>query len=398
MITMENVCKSYRVAKRNAGFGAACKALFHREYEEIEALKDISFTIGNGEMVGYIGPNGAGKSSTIKILSGILTPDRGKVSIDGRNLWNLDKNGRNRNSRGERYRRIDHVRQIGVVFGQRSQLWWDVPVIDSYELLRDIYSIPAKVYQNNLEELTESLALTELLRTPARQLSLGQRMRCEIEASLQRFSHVKGYTFQEVLLCYSIVLMSFSLAEIWARGLEAFPGMVRRGEFDRVMLRPRSLLLQILGTQCDLERFSRVLQALAILVYAVAASRISWTPFKIATVFFMLAGGCALFSGIFLIQAALSFFFLEGLEFTNIFTFGLNEHGKYPVDIYGKGILWVLTYIIPFALVQYYPLLYVLGRREEVRYALLPFAAMLFLIPCYLLWRAGVRHYKSSGS
>ena len=178
MITMENVCKSYRVAKRNAGFGAACKALFHREYEVIEALKDISFTIGNGEMVGYIGPNGAGKSSTIKILSGILTPDRGKVSIDGRILWSLDESGRSRKSQGEKYRRIDHVRQIGVVFGQRSQLWWDVPVIDSYELLRDIYSIPTQVYQKNLEELTESLALTELLRTPARQLSLGQRMRC----------------------------------------------------------------------------------------------------------------------------------------------------------------------------------------------------------------------------
>lgn len=184
MITMENVCKSYRVAKRNTGFGAACKALFHREYEVIEALKDISFTIGNGEMVGYIGPNGAGKSSTIKILSGILTPDRGKVSIDGRILWSLDESGRSRKSQGEKYRRIDHVRQIGVVFGQRSQLWWDVPVIDSYELLRDIYSIPTQVYQKNLEELTESLALTELLRTPARQLSLGQRMRCEIAASL----------------------------------------------------------------------------------------------------------------------------------------------------------------------------------------------------------------------
>lgn len=184
MITMENVCKSYRVAKRNAGFGAACKALFHREYEVIEALKDISFTVGDGEMVGYIGPNGAGKSSTIKILSGILTPDRGKVSIDGRILWSLDESGRSRKSQGEKYRRIDHVRQIGVVFGQRSQLWWDVPVIDSYELLRDIYSIPTQVYQNNLEELTESLALTELLRTPARQLSLGQRMRCEIAASL----------------------------------------------------------------------------------------------------------------------------------------------------------------------------------------------------------------------
>ncbi len=183
MITMENVCKSYRVAKRNAGFREACKALFHREYEEIQALKDISFTIRDGEMVGYIGPNGAGKSSTIKILSGILTPDSGKVTINGRVLW--DMGGRESLSyRRERYRRIDHVRQIGVVFGQRSQLWWDVPVTDSYELLKDIYSIPDSVYRKNLEELTESLALRELLRTPARQLSLGQRMRCEIAASL----------------------------------------------------------------------------------------------------------------------------------------------------------------------------------------------------------------------
>ncbi|MCI8541834.1 ABC transporter ATP-binding protein [Acetatifactor aquisgranensis] len=184
MITMENVCKSYRIAKRNAGFGAACRALFHREYEEIQALNDISFTIRDGEMVGYIGPNGAGKSSTIKILSGILTPDSGKVSIDGRILWNLDGKGRSLGAGKEKYRRIDHVRQIGVVFGQRSQLWWDVPVIDSYELLKDIYSIPDQVYRKNLAELTESLSLTEFLRTPARQLSLGQRMRCEIAASL----------------------------------------------------------------------------------------------------------------------------------------------------------------------------------------------------------------------
>ncbi len=184
MITMENVCKSYRVAKRNAGFMEACKALFHREYEEIQALNDISFTIQSGEMVGYIGPNGAGKSSTIKILSGILTPDSGKVSIDGKALWNLSNTGRSLSPRRERYRRMDHVKQIGVVFGQRSQLWWDVPVIDSYELLKDIYSIPNSTYEQNLEELTQSLALAELLRTPVRQLSLGQRMRCEIAASL----------------------------------------------------------------------------------------------------------------------------------------------------------------------------------------------------------------------
>ncbi len=169
MITMENVCKSYKIAKRNAGFKEACKALFHREYEEIHALKDVSFTIHDGEMVGYIGPNGAGKSSTIKILSGILTPDSGQCLVDGRVPWKD---------------RICHVREIGVVFGQRSQLWWDVPVIDSYELLKDIYTIPEQVYRSNLDELTELLNLGELLRSPARQLSLGQRMRCEIAASL----------------------------------------------------------------------------------------------------------------------------------------------------------------------------------------------------------------------
>ncbi len=184
MITMEKVCKSYKIAKRNAGFREACKALFHREYEEIKALNDISFTIRDGEMVGYIGPNGAGKSSTIKILSGILTPDSGKVLIDGRTLWDMERAGKKPSARAAKCSRIDHVRQIGVVFGQRSQLWWDVPVIDSYELLKDIYSIPDPIYRKNIEELTESLNLGELLRTPARQLSLGQRMRCEIAASL----------------------------------------------------------------------------------------------------------------------------------------------------------------------------------------------------------------------
>lgn len=166
---MEHVCKSYKIAKRNAGFRAACKALFQREHELIHALNDVSFTIGDGEMVGYIGPNGAGKSSTIKILSGILTPDSGTVLVDGRIPH---KN------------RIRHVREIGVVFGQRSQLWWDVPVIDSFELLKDIYSIPDSQYRQSLEELTELLNLKELLRSPTRQLSLGQRMRCEIAASL----------------------------------------------------------------------------------------------------------------------------------------------------------------------------------------------------------------------
>lgn len=169
MIQVEHMNKTFKVARRSAGFSQAIKALFHRETETIRALSDISFSIGDGEMVGYIGPNGAGKSSTIKILSGILTPDDGTCIINGRIPWKERK---------------EHVKDIGVVFGQRTQLWWDVPIIDSYELLRDIYEIPTQTYEENLEELTELLSLKELLKTPARQLSLGQRMRCDIAASL----------------------------------------------------------------------------------------------------------------------------------------------------------------------------------------------------------------------
>lgn len=169
MIQVKNLCKTYRVSRREGGLLQAVKALGKRETHEIKALDDLSFTIGDGEIVGYIGPNGAGKSSTIKVLSGILVPDSGECIVNGRVPWKERKK---------------HVAEIGVVFGQRSQLWWDVPVVDSFELLRDIYSIEQARYQRNVEELTELLDLSQLLRTPARQLSLGQRMRCEIAASL----------------------------------------------------------------------------------------------------------------------------------------------------------------------------------------------------------------------
>ena len=169
MIQLENISKTFRVARREAGLKAAARALFRKEYTEIKALQNLSFTIGDGEMVGYIGPNGAGKSSSIKIMSGVMTPDSGSCVINGRVPWKERK---------------EHVREIGVVFGQRSQLWWDVPVIDSFELLRDIYRVEQQAYGRNLRELTELLDLGDIVRTPVRQLSLGQRMRCEIAASL----------------------------------------------------------------------------------------------------------------------------------------------------------------------------------------------------------------------
>ena len=169
MIEMKGISKTYRIRKREAGIGSAVKALFTRDYMEIHALKEMSFTIPDGQIVGYIGPNGAGKSTTIKILSGILRPDSGECTVNGMVPWEDRKK---------------YVSKLGVVFGQRSQLWWDVPVIESFQLLRDIYRVERGEFQSNLRRLTEQLDLQPFLNAPVRLLSLGQRMRCEIAASL----------------------------------------------------------------------------------------------------------------------------------------------------------------------------------------------------------------------
>lgn len=163
LIELSGICKSFTVYKKLPGH------LLKREKQEIRALKDVSFGIEKGEIVGYLGPNGAGKSTTIKLMSGILAPDAGRLIIDGREPHK---------------QRVEHVRHIGVVFGQRSSLWWDVPVLDSFQLLKDIYKIPDEVYKRSLRTVTELMELGEIIRTPARQLSLGQRMRCEIAAAL----------------------------------------------------------------------------------------------------------------------------------------------------------------------------------------------------------------------
>ena len=169
MITLHSINKTFKVAQRSKGAGAALKSLFKREYKNVQALSDVSFHIDEGEIVGYIGPNGAGKSTTIKVMSGILVPDSGECKVMGFTPWKS---------------RREYVGNIGVVFGQRTQLWWDVPIIDSFELLRDIYKVPQTEYKRNHDLLTETIGLAEFINTPLRQLSLGQRMRAEIAASL----------------------------------------------------------------------------------------------------------------------------------------------------------------------------------------------------------------------
>ncbi|MDE6053648.1 MAG: ABC-2 family transporter protein [Lachnospiraceae bacterium] len=214
----------------------------------------------------------------------------------------------------------------------------------------------------------------------------------------QRFSKVEGFTYSEVLLCYAIILLEFALAEMTARGFDTFSGMVRSGEFDRILVRPQNEIVQVLGSKFELTRIGRIIQAVTMFVYGIMKSDVAWNFPKICTIVFMLIGGTAVFSALFLIYAALCFFTLDGLEFMNVFTDGAREFGKYPIGIYGKKMLLFTTFIIPYALIQYYPILYILDRRSSILYMFLPLAACWFLILAILLWKFGVRHYKSSGS
>ena len=169
IISAAGVGKTFRQLKRQSGFGGAIKSLFSRDYTEIRAVDGVSFAIEPGEAVGYLGPNGAGKSTMIKMMTGILTPSAGTLSVLGRE---------------PHAHRMTNAAEIGVVFGQRSQLWWDLPVRDSYDLNRHIYDIPETRFSDNLAYLTTMLDMASFLDRPVRQLSLGQRMRAEIAMAL----------------------------------------------------------------------------------------------------------------------------------------------------------------------------------------------------------------------
>ncbi len=169
MIRVEHLVKEYKQSKRKDGPFSAIRTLFSADFVVKRAVNDISFTIDEGELVGYIGPNGAGKSTSIKMLTGILVPTSGIVEVNGIVPY---KN------------RKEHARQIGVVFGQKTQLWWDVPVIDSLRLLKDIYKVPDALYKRNLDLFCDLIELHQFQNTPVRQLSLGQRMRADLAAAL----------------------------------------------------------------------------------------------------------------------------------------------------------------------------------------------------------------------
>lgn len=215
---------------------------------------------------------------------------------------------------------------------------------------------------------------------------------------LRQVNAVDRFTYGQTALCFAVIMVAFSLGEAVGGGLAVFPRMVNQGEFDRILTRPRNPVLQIIVPNFDFTRVGLFLQGLLVLALAIPVSGIVWTPLRVLTLVLMLLCGSVLFFCLFLFKASFCFFTMNSLDFLNIFTYGARQFGRYPFSVYGKTILYLLTFVIPLALVQYWPLLYLIGEKTGPLYVLTPLLSLLFILPCWALFRFGIRHYKSAGS
>ena len=216
----------------------------------------------------------------------------------------------------------------------------------------------------------------------------------------ERFDHIQGWTRDEVFVCFAVIGASFAISTCFARGFDSFDKMIRAATFDRVLVRPRSAALQVLGSGFDLKRIGHLLQAMIVMAIALTGAGIAWNPMRVIMLVNMVVGGTLIFSGVYMLQAAAAFWTIEALEVGNIFTHGMKEHASYPLSIFPKWITTFFTFIIPFGTVNYLPLQSLVGRIDGNGwfYAFLPLIGGLFIVPCMLLWRVGVRKYSSAGS
>lgn len=214
----------------------------------------------------------------------------------------------------------------------------------------------------------------------------------------ERIDAVDDFSYGHVLLCFAIVMIAFSVGEMIGGGFAVFPRLLGNGGLDRALVRPRSVILQVLLPNMDFTRLGLFAQAIVVLLIAIPASGIAWNWQKAATLFLMIVCGSAVFYALFLTTAAFTFFTVEATDFLNVFTYGARQFGKYPFSVYGKGILRFLTFVIPLALFQYYPLLYLIDRRSGALFMLSPLLSLLFLVPAHALFRFGLKKFKSTGS
>lgn len=219
-----------------------------------------------------------------------------------------------------------------------------------------------------------------------------------ILALFTKFDHIKGFTLYEVLLCFSIIQFGFAFNEVFARGIDHFDKLIIQGDFDRLLLRPRNIILQVLCYDSDFVKASRLIQSLIVMIVALCHLTIHWNPIRVITLLLMLLASCMIFFGIFLAAAAYCFFTVQGLEVRNVFTDGGKHMAQYPIGIFKKGFVWFFIFVIPYAFVNYYPLLYFLGKKESILYAFSPLLVVLFLIPCILIFFWGMKRYTSVGS
>jgi ABC-2 type transport system permease protein len=216
----------------------------------------------------------------------------------------------------------------------------------------------------------------------------------------ERFGSIKGWSFFEVALCFSVVHMAFSISECCARGFDSFSSLVSSGDFDRVLVRPRSTVVQVMGSKFEFTRVGRLLQSIGVLIWALFNLTVNWNVIRVTTLILMVISGVFIFAGIFILAATLCFWTIQGIEVANIFTDGGREMSQYPLNIYKKWLMRFFTFVIPFGCINYFPLMYVLSKVEEnqVLYMLSPIYGILFIVPCIFAWRFGVKHYRSTGS
>ncbi len=216
----------------------------------------------------------------------------------------------------------------------------------------------------------------------------------------QNFTNVAGYSLQEVLITYSVVLFVFSISEWLFRGLDLFDTIILNGELDRMLLRPRGMMLQILGHKMEFVKLGRASFSFIILIYACITSSIVWDPLKVITLILMVISGTVIFLGVFLLAASFTIYSIQGMEVVNIFTNGGRELSSYPLDIYKKALTNFFTFVVPFACFNYLPLQYLLGNPSASVWVnmLAPVYGMVFVIPCYFVFRYSLTKYNSTGT
>jgi ABC-2 type transport system permease protein len=216
----------------------------------------------------------------------------------------------------------------------------------------------------------------------------------------QRFPNLAGWSLYEVALCYSVIHIGFSLSECFARGFDSFSSLIVNGDFDRILVRPRTTVLQVLGSKFEFTRAGRLTQSLIVLVFSLTNLQVDWNIYKIITLILMIISAVFIFACIYMLGATMCFWTIEGLEVINIFTDGGREMAQYPLSIYKEWIRKFFTFVIPFGTVNYLPLMFILDKTEgnSFIYMLTPLYGLIFMIPCILVWNFGVRHYKSTGS